>query len=91
MVEERTGESVGPIDWTHPTAKDMPDIWREAERDPGNFHINGRRIIAVAMYDGWPYWKPTPAVLREGPIGCEWDFFNSYSVRPDSITRRMSP
>lgn len=88
MVEERIGENMGPIDWTHDIAKDMPPIWRDAEQNPGNFLINGREIYAVAMYDGWPYWKPMPAIHRAGPIGSEWDFFNSYGVHPNSITRR---
>lgn len=25
----RYGEPKGPVDWDHPTAKDMPPIWRE--------------------------------------------------------------
>ena len=32
-------------------------------------------LIAVGMYDGWPYWKPFPAILIAGPIGSEWRHF----------------
>jgi hypothetical protein len=32
-------------------------------------------LIAVGMYDGWPYWKPVPAILISGPIGSEWRHF----------------
>lgn len=62
------GEDMGPVDWSHPTAKDMPPIWREAEQHPDGFMLceNGsftaREIFKICMYDGWPYWKPTPAI-----------------------------
>lgn len=32
-------------------------------------------VYSVGMYDGWPYWKPTPAVFRSGVLGPEWTFF----------------
>ena len=37
----------------------------------GHWH----RLIDMGMYDGWPFWKPTPAVYVEGPIGGEWHHF----------------
>lgn len=88
MVEQREGEALGPIDWTHEKASGMPQIWRDAEKKPEDYLMNGRQIITIQMYDGWPYWKPMPAVLRYGPIGVEWDHFDSYGVYPDSITLR---
>lgn len=82
----REGEDMGPIDWSHPVATGKPDIWREAEKNPENFTFGeyGRRIIKLCMYDGWPYWTPTPAVAFEGPLGWEWAFFNNYgaSIHP---------
>ncbi len=40
-------------------------------------------VLAVGMYDGWPYWKPTPAVLTGSPLGHEWRFFyDLVSARP---------
>jgi len=30
---------------------------------------------SVGMYDGWPFWKPTPALLCSGTLGPEWHFF----------------
>lgn len=87
------GEACGPVDWDHPTAKDMPDIWREAEQSPGDFiyvdDFATRVITDICMYDGWPYWKPTPAIrVWGGPCGAEWKFFTSYGVRPSSIRRK---
>jgi len=26
-------------------------------------------VVHVGMYDGWPFWKPTPAVGYIGPLG----------------------
>lgn len=93
----RIGEDVGPIDWSHPMAADKPDHWREAEKDPEAFELllNGmftpRQIFKLCMYDGWPYWKPTPAILLESPMGgCEWVHFNSYGVSDNSIRRRAA-
>ena len=38
------------------------------------------RLIDVGMYDGWPFWKPTPSVFRECAVkswGGEWDTFSN--------------
>ncbi len=96
MVEERIGEDMGPIDWSHPIAKDMPDIWREAEKNPFDFYLdNGgmgyRELLAIRMYDGWPYWTPRPAIMFVGPLGTEWNFFDSYGISPRSIVRKPRP
>ncbi|KTE23134.1 MULTISPECIES: hypothetical protein [unclassified Sphingopyxis] len=86
----RVGENMGPVDWDHPMAKDVPPIWREAERSPADFTfgVYERSILAICMYDGWPYWRPTPAIHFIGPLGPDWTHFNGYGVRPDSIKRR---
>jgi hypothetical protein len=88
MVEVREGDNVGPVDWEHPTAKAMPEHWREAEQHPERFTFNGRSIVQICMYDGWPYWTPRPAVMYIGPMrSAQWDFFDSYGVWPGSICR----
>lgn len=90
-VTIRIGENVGPVDWSHPTAKDMPDIWHEAEASPDDFVFSNyeRTILAICMYDGWPYWEPRPAIQFIGPLNsAEWSFFDSYNVTPHSIRRR---
>jgi len=85
----RIGENMGPVDWSHKTTKDMPEIWREAEQNPDAFTFQGRMLLAICMYDGWPYWTPTPAIQFIGPMNSpEWTFFDSYSVRPEDIRRR---
>jgi hypothetical protein len=89
----REGENVGPVDWEHGTARDMPAIWREAEQRPDDFTFTEyrRQIISICMYDGWPYWEPRPAVCFVGPLNCaEWAFFNGYAVGPESIQRKAS-
>lgn len=95
-VTVHEGENVGPVDWEHPHAKDMPPIWREAEQNPKGFVFDyghgGREILSICMYDGWPYWKPMPAVCYVGPLGrAEWQFFNGYGVHASSIVRRHNP
>lgn len=85
----RIGENMGPIDWTHNIAKDKPQTWREAEASPDAFTFNGRPIFSVAMYDGWPYWTPRPAIQFCGPLGPEWTFFDSYAVYDGSIQSKQ--
>lgn len=85
------GENMGPVDWDHPTAKEMPQIWKDAEKSPDQFTFSEHRreIIEICMYDGWPYWEPRPAIHFIGPLNSgEWTFFNSYSVNAGSIQPR---
>lgn len=87
---EMVGEDVGPVDWSHPMAADKPDIWREAEANPAGFTYGDceRPIIKLCMYDGWPYWRPTPSVYYVGPLGGgAWASFNGYMA---SIQRKRS-
>jgi hypothetical protein len=34
-------------------------------------------VLSIGMYDGWPFWKPTPAVQRRDHVlgGAVWDFW----------------
>src|SRR4051812_43307092 len=34
-----------------------------------------KTVYSVGMYDGWPFWRPTPAMLLSGTLGPEWHFF----------------
>lgn len=101
-VTEYIGEDMGPVDWSHPMAvefaeksPEMAALLKEAEQHPEGFLLvddHGwypRQVYRVCMYDGWPYWKPTPAVLREGPLGSEWTHFNSYGFR--GVRRKETP
>lgn len=88
-ITVRDGEACGPIDWQHPTSAAMPEHWREAETHPERFTFNGRMIVQICMYDGWPYWEPRPAIQFIGPLRSgEWTFFDSYGVWPGSVVRR---
>lgn len=91
------GTEVGPVDWEHEWAKALPADFRatlqEAEKSPGEYTItpsdfSSFRIVSVCMYDGWPYWKPGPAIAYVGPLGSiEWTWFNSYGVRPGCVRK----
>ena len=35
------------------------------------------KVVAVGMYDGWPYWRPVPSVAIAGTLGTEWHSFSS--------------
>ena len=45
-----------------------------------------RKLLDIGMYDGWPFWKPTPAVyLKHSLGGGEWRFYyevNDYCLLP---------
>lgn len=89
-VTVRHGEDVGPVDWSHEYARDKPDHWKDAEQNPEAYQFIGhgrdRNVYCICMYDGWPYWKPTPAMLVDSPIGgLEWVYFNSYGVNDWSL------
>lgn len=96
MVEERIGENMGPVDWDHPMAQAIPEpfreTWKAAEKNPDEYEFCDGYfwypIYEICMYDGWPYWAPTPSIHHGGPIGPEWHSFNSYGVRPNGIRKR---
>lgn len=91
----REGENMGPVDWTHPTAGDKPELWREVETNPSEFRYRASgfssfQIVEMCMYDGWPYWEPRPAFSYIGPMGSvEWAHFDSYGVGDGSIFRHQ--
>lgn len=47
------------------------ETW-EATTDGGWPRIGWGEVRAVGMYDGWPYWKPTPSVRIAGHFGASW-------------------
>lgn len=40
--------------------------------DGGWPKIGWKSVIRVGMYDGWPFWKPTPSIQIAGTLGSEW-------------------
>ena len=91
----REGTDMGPIDWSHPMVAKVrsPEVLamlREAEANPQDFivtsdggwpRVGWGDVLAVRMYDGWPYWQPMPAVLKKGTLGPEWNFFDTLDIR----------
>lgn len=56
---------------------DAPDDW-EATTDGGWPRVGWGDVLAVGMYDGWPYWRPVPSVCLRSPLGGgEWHSFTS--------------
>lgn len=56
--------------------------------DGGWPRIGWHDVLRVRMYDGWPYWKPTPSVLTAGVLGAEWHPFTSITdIREKTETR----
>lgn len=47
-----------------------------ATTDGGWPRIGYHKVIAVGMYDGWPYWRPVPSVCMDGVLGPEWASFD---------------
>ena len=44
------------------------------------------RVLHVGMWDGWPFWKPTPALGYRGPMGeCAVAFY--YRINPADLYR----
>ena len=86
-VEVCEGEWLGPVDWSYdfsqhawgPTSGGVnPECIEEGRRvllamgaDPVGWTHRGFEVVAVGMYDGWPYWKPTPTIGYIGPLGFE--------------------
>ncbi len=43
----------------------------------GELLVGCRQVVAIGMWDGWPYWRPTPTVAVIGPLGrVEYYHFN---------------
>jgi hypothetical protein len=60
------------------------EMLRQIE-SPGRWRVmmyqNYHEVLRVGMYDGWPFWKPTPSVLVSGALGAEWHpFYNIQAV-----------
>jgi hypothetical protein len=51
-----------------------------ATTDGGWPKVGWQRVVRVGMYDGWPFWKPTPSVQLAGPLGTEWHPWYSISA-----------
>lgn len=96
----REGTDMGPVDWAHPdiaTSGVPEERLRQIEAEPEQWlatndggwpRIGWKRVIALRMYDGWPYWTPKPALLVTGTLGAEWYFIGGRNV---DVERRPTP
>lgn len=56
--------------------RDVVDAIADGRRVSVQTHGDfGHEVLDVGMYDGWPYWKPTPSLFLSGPLGGEWKCF----------------
>lgn len=94
-VTECVGEELGPVDWSHPMIAEVeashPQVvamLREAEKTPELFEattdggwprVGWGEVLRVVMYDGWPYWRPTPTVVTSHWHGVSHNSFRSIS------------
>lgn len=54
---------------------EQPARWRVM------IHQSWHDVLQVGMYDGWPFWKPTPSVQVHTWLGPEWHpFYNVQAV-----------
>lgn len=104
-VVEREGEELGPVDWAHPMVKQCPipeATLREIEAEPQSWMATNdggwprcgwKRVLNLAMYDGWPYWTPHPVFVVEGVLGVErWSFSSMSDVnRRAPVSPRPPP
>lgn len=73
--EERRKESMDLAKANLRTAEEAFRIGKRVRVScSGNFSYD---VLDVGMYDGWPYWRPTPAVLCSSPLGGagDWQFY----------------
>lgn len=83
MVEKRVGEWLGPVDWDYDFTQHASVNPRSVEAgvaalrmvvDDGGLwgyspcDFTCFRVVKVGMFDGWPFWKPTPAIGYIGPL-----------------------
>jgi len=68
------------------------EVLRKMDADPvgwriTSFGFSSFEVVFVGMYDGWPFWRPTPHVGYIGPMGSvEWTPF--YDLRHDRVSQR---
>ena len=83
----RIGENVGPVPADYNYEEDSPRVERfkalvdatargeewEATTDGGWPRVGWGRVLEIGMYDGWPYWTPTPSVYIASWMGGSWN------------------
>lgn len=113
---ERVGEELGPVDWSHPMVAEVerrqPNLialLRDAEQNPDAFEattdggspkVGWHQVLRVVMYDGWPYWRPTPTVVSVSWAGVCHDSFalicevrrgNTFGNRSETEAKSENP
>lgn len=72
--EQHEAEYNKRMDMLHALDKDYKKY--QATTDGQGWYF--RDVLAVGMYDGWPYWKPMPSVMIQSALGGgEWHSYKN--------------
>ena len=63
-----------------------PELWRYS---PCFLCI--KDVLCVGMYDGWPFWKPTPAIGIREPLSHGIKAVWFYNLRWSKVYRKSGP
>ncbi len=101
-VSIREGEWLGPIDWDAEWPFEVDEktrkALREIEANPEDFEITTDggwprigwgQVFHVGMWDGWPYWRPGPAITMRGVLGTEivWGHYFDWQARASASAK----
>ena len=67
--------------------KEVDEEYKQGKRISVNMDGYWKELYDIGMYDGWPYWKPVPALFTSSPLGGgEWHFFYNLEDWKESVT-----
>jgi hypothetical protein len=74
VKDERCRERVAWLKYVERAVRDGTPV--RVTSDGGSPRCGIHPVIDVGMYDGWPFWKPTPSVCVATRFGVEWYTFS---------------
>ena len=88
-VEELTRQSCNSDDWNQERFEKVMQWVKQCDqwRDEDVWATNGQthfKVIGCCIASGWPYWKPRPTIIINGPLGPEfidWTSLNGVMIR----------
>lgn len=80
--DERCAERVAQLGAVEAAFREGRKV--EVTTDGGWPRVGWGVVLDVGMYDGWPYWRPVPCVLKTGTFGGEWCTFDRLDAQIES-------